>query len=104
MSPSGGQPILGPMRRIDWDELSLAGLSEQIRRSTPGPDAEKAVFALERVLEVARIDEELLGYVLAAAACYLARMDDSSPRTVLETFFRRSVTDDEWRERYLPLL
>jgi hypothetical protein len=104
MRERAGVPITACMRRVDWEELSLAGISEQIRRSTPGPDAEKAVWALERVLEMARIDEELLGYVLAAAACYLAHLGDCSPRDVLETFFRRSVSDDEWRERYLPLL
>jgi hypothetical protein len=32
----------------------------------------------------------------------LARLDDCSPRDVLEAFFRRSIPDDEWRARYLP--
>ena len=29
--------------------------------------------------------------------------EDCSPRDVLEAFFRRSIPDEEWRGRYLPL-
>lgn len=52
----------------------------------------------------ARIDEKLLDYLLVATCCLLARGDESSPRGVVETFFRRSLTTEEWREHYLPLL
>jgi hypothetical protein len=54
-------------------------------------------------VRVARIDEELLSYLLAALTCLLARLDDVTPRDVLEAFFRRSISDQEWRDRYLPL-
>ena len=43
-------------------------------------------------------------YLLAAAASLLAGAEGSSPRTVFETFFRRSVSDEEWRERYAALI
>jgi hypothetical protein len=38
-----------------------------------------------------------------ATVCLLARSEGSTPRTVLETFFRRSVSDEEWRGRYAGL-
>jgi hypothetical protein len=34
----------------------------------------------------------------------LARAEESSPRAVFEAFFRRSVSDDDWRQRYAALL
>jgi hypothetical protein len=40
----------------------------------------------------------------AASASMIARAEDSSPRAVFEAFFRRSVSDDEWRDRYARLL
>ena len=58
------------------------------------PDAEKPV---------ARIDDGLLDYMLVAVTCLLARATNESPRAVLEAYSRRSVADDEWRRRYLPL-
>jgi len=45
----------------------------------------------------------LLPYLLAALTCLVARLDDCTPRDVLEAFFRRSIPDEEWRGRYLPL-
>ena len=41
--------------------------------------------------------------MLAAAVALSAVVEESSPRTVLEQWFRRSLPDDVWRERYLPL-
>ena len=61
------------------------------------------VWAFERALRVAAIDTELLGHLLAATVCLIAADEDSTPRSVLETFFRRSISDSRWRAQYLPL-
>ena len=42
-------------------------------------------------------------HLFAAAASLLAYAEGTSPRTVLETYFRRAVSDEKWREIYLPL-
>jgi hypothetical protein len=91
------------MSGIDWHELDLAALARELRATLPPAEAEKMVWAFEQALSVARIDADLLRYVLAAVASLLAGADDSSPRAVFESFFRRSVSDDEWRERYAGL-
>jgi hypothetical protein len=89
---------------MDWDQLDTTALFEELRRRTGGADGEKMVWAFERALDVARIDEHLLDYLLVAAVCLVAGGRRLTPRTVLEQFFRRSVSDDEWRSRYAPLL
>jgi hypothetical protein len=91
------------MSEIDWHEVDLEKLGRELRATLPPAEAEKMVWAFERAVSVARIDADLLRYLLAAVASLLAGADDSSPRTVFETFFRRSVSDDEWRERYARL-
>ena len=91
------------MATIDWDSFDLDQLAAAVREHGPGPDAERMVWAFEEALGVARLDPELLPYLLAALTCLLARVGDCSPRDVLEAFFRRSIPDDEWRGRYLPL-
>ena len=68
-----------------------------------GPDGEKMIWAFEQAIRIARIDPDLLEYMLAAVVCLLARSNDGSPRAVLEDFFRRSITDEEWRDRYIAL-
>jgi hypothetical protein len=88
---------------IDWDSFDLDQLSAAVRDQGRGPDAERMIWAFEEALRVARVDPELLPYLLAALTCLLARVEDCSPRDVLEAFFRRSIPDDEWRGRYLPL-
>ena len=88
---------------MDWEKFDLSRLADELRTSSPGPDAEKMVWGFERALQVARLDPDLLDYVLAAAVCLVARRDECSPRDVLETFFRRSIPDHVWRSRYLPL-
>ena len=45
-----------------------------------------------------------LEHLLVACTCLLAHDREESPRTILEQVFRRSVSDREWRTRYLPLL
>jgi hypothetical protein len=91
------------MTDMDWDRLELDDLVRELRENVGGPDGEKMIWAFEQAIRVGRIDPELLEYMLAAVVCLLARSSDDSPRAVLEDFFRRSITDQEWRERYLPL-
>jgi hypothetical protein len=97
-------PILEGMSAVDWDTFGVERLAAELRDKRSGPDAEKMIFAFEEAVRVARIDENLLDYLLVATCCLLARVDNSSPRDILETFFRRSLTTEEWREHYLPLL
>jgi hypothetical protein len=87
----------------DWDAFDLTPLAAMLRETAPRADAEKMIWAFERALPVARVDPELLDYLLAAVVCMVARGRECSPRDVLEAFFRRSVPDDVWRSRYLPL-
>ena len=92
------------MQPADWDELDLAALHDELRSALPAGEAEKMIWAFERALEVARIDGDLLRYLLAATASLVARADDTTPRDVFEAFFRRTVSDEEWRDRYAALL
>jgi hypothetical protein len=92
------------MAEPNWSDLDLRALVEELRRTLPPADAEKMVWAFEQALAAARVDGELLRCLLAATASLIARAEDSSPRHVFEAFFRRSVSDDEWRERYAPLI
>jgi hypothetical protein len=91
------------MSAVDWESFDLDALAAAVRAGGRGPDAERMIWAFEEALRVARLDPELLSYLLAALTCLLARIEGCSPRDVLETFFRRSIPDDEWRGRYLPL-
>jgi hypothetical protein len=88
---------------VDWNSFDVEELTRALRAHLNGPDAEKLIWAFEEAVEVARIDDELLSYLVVASLCLLARVDESSPRTVLEAFFRRSVSDEDWRRTYLPL-
>jgi hypothetical protein len=88
----------------NWDEIDAEALYRELRNALPAPEAEKMVWAFEQALGVARIDGDLLRYLLAATASLVARAEDSSPRAVFEAFFRRSVSDEEWRDRYAGLL
>ena len=91
------------MSAIDWHDLDLSALARELRESLPAAEAEKMIWAFEQALSTARIDGDLLRYLLAAVASLLATAEESSPRMVFETFFRRSVSDEEWRERYAAL-
>ena len=88
---------------MDWDRFELDALAHEIRASGKPADAEKMIWAFEEAVRVARIDPELLSYQLAALTCLIALLEGGSPRDVLEAFFRRSVADDDWRDRFLPL-
>jgi hypothetical protein len=88
----------------NWSQLDLRALASELRATLPPAEAEKMVWAFEQALAAARIDGDLLRCLLAAAASLVARAEESSPRAVFEAFFRRSVSDDEWRERYAGLI
>jgi hypothetical protein len=88
---------------VDWDRFELGSLAREIRADGKAADAEKMIWAFEEAVRVARIDPELLSYQLAAVTCLIARLEGASPRDVLEAYFRRSIPDDEWRDRFLPL-
>jgi hypothetical protein len=85
------------------DDAVLERLGAFLRLTPGGPEGEKMVWAFERAFGVAEVDKELLGHLLAATVCLLAADEGSTPRTVLEAFFRRSVPDSQWREVYEPL-
>jgi hypothetical protein len=91
------------MTVVDWNSFDVEGLTRELRGHLNGPDADKLIWAFEEAVEVARIDDQLLSYLVVASLCLLARVDESSPRAVLEAFFRRSVSDEDWRRTYLPL-
>ena len=88
---------------MDWDGFNLDELAAELRGELDGPEAERMVYAFEEALRVARAGADLLPHFLAAVTCMLARAEGSTPRDVLEAYFRRSTTDEMWRERYLPL-
>ena len=92
------------MERIDWHAFDLDALQEELRATLPPPEAEKMIWAFERAIDVARVDGDLLDYLVAAVVCLLASDEASTPRHVLEELFRCSVTDEEWRARYSGLL
>jgi hypothetical protein len=96
-------PITKDMQGLDWHELDLEMIARELRETLAPAEAERMVWAFEQALSVARIDGDLLRYLLAATASLLAGADGSSPRTVFEAFFRRSVSDDEWHDRYARL-
>jgi hypothetical protein len=88
----------------DWDAFELDALAADVRSRTTPADAEKTVWAFEQAVAVARIDEGLLDYVFVAALCLMARRDATTPRSILDLFFRRSVSDRSWNDDVLPLL
>jgi hypothetical protein len=88
---------------IDWHGFDLRPVAAELRETSEPADAEKMIWALEKALAAGRLDDELLDYLLAATVCLLAARSGQSPRTVLEGFFRRSVSDQVWHERFRPL-
>lgn len=89
---------------MDWDEIDFSALFETIRERGPAAEAERTVWAFERALRAARSDGELLEHLLVACVCLVAHERQQTPRTVLEQVFRRAVGDNEWRERFAPLI
>jgi hypothetical protein len=88
---------------MNWSQIDLDGLADELRSTNAAADAERMLRAFEEVLQLLRIDRELLPSLVAASVSLLAYAEESSPRHVLEQWFRRSVPDEVWRERYLPL-
>jgi hypothetical protein len=91
------------MSLIDWEGFSLDRLAAELREDPGGAEGERMIWAFEEAVRIARAGDDLLPHFLAAATCLLARAEESTPRTVLEGFFRRSASDETWRDRYLPL-
>ena len=89
---------------MDWHEVDPAPLFEAVREQTSPADAERMVWALERILLGARIDPGLLDHLAVAAVCALAYRDGDSPRSVIERLFRRSIADEHWHSDYASLL
>jgi hypothetical protein len=89
--------------RDAWDEFDLEPLAQELRRTRDPPDAERMIWAFERALGVGQVEPRMLEYLLAASVCLLAGAGEESPRDILERFFRRSIPDQIWRERYQPL-
>ena len=92
------------MYDYDWDTFDLEKLATELREDPGGAEGERMIWAFEEALRIARAGDDLLPHFLAATTCLLARAEESTPRTVLEGFFRRSASDDAWRDRYRPLL
>jgi hypothetical protein len=91
------------MATFDWDAFSLERLAAELRAEPGGPEGEQMIWAFEEALRIARGGADLLPHFLAATTCLLARAEERTPRDVLEAFYRRSASDEVWRERYLPL-
>ncbi len=89
---------------MDWAEIDLEPLYETIRQRGPAADAARTMWAFERARAVGRVDGALLQHLLAATVALVAAEEDTTPRTVLEQMFRRSVSDTEWSESFAPLL
>jgi hypothetical protein len=86
-----------------WATFDPEELYEVIHARGPMSEAARTVWAFERAIAVARLDPELVRHLLVACVCLVANEEGTSPRTVLEQLFRRSVSDAEWRERFEPL-
>jgi hypothetical protein len=91
------------MTEFDWDAFTLEGLAAELREDPGGAEGERMIWAFEEALRVARAGADLLPHFLAATICLLARTEGTTPRGVLEAFFRRSASDEVWRTRFLPL-
>ena len=63
------------MTVVDWDSFDLEGFTRELRGDLSGPDADKLIWAFEHAVEVARTDDDLLGYLVVAILCLLARLD-----------------------------
>jgi hypothetical protein len=89
---------------VDWNDVDLSRLAAQLRTGHSEEEAERMIVAFEHALALARADAAFLDDLLVAVVCLLARAEGSTPRDVLDTCFRRSITDARWRSELAPLL
>jgi hypothetical protein len=89
---------------MNWHDIDPSPLFETIRDQAPPADAERMVWALERVLGGARIDPTLLDHLAVAAVCALAYREAETPRSIIEQLFRRAIADEHWQSDYASLL
>jgi hypothetical protein len=88
----------------DWNGLDLESVAVHLRERAGTRDVEKTVWAFEQALELAREDAELLDYLLTAVVCVIAHMSDTTPREILEIYFRHAPSEARWRSELRPLL
>jgi hypothetical protein len=89
---------------VDWNELDLTALAGQLRGGSRDEDAERMVVAFEHSVALARADESFLDDLLVAVVCLLAHAEGTTPREILERYFRRAMADQRWRAELAPLL
>ena len=89
---------------MDWHDVDPEPLFQTIRGQTPAADAERMIWALERILSGARIDAALLDHLAVAAVCAIFYRDAETPRSILEKLFRRAIADEHWQSDYASLL
>jgi hypothetical protein len=89
---------------VDWNEIDLTALAGQVRRGSRDEDAERIVVAFEHAVALARADEAFLDDLLVAVVCLLAHAEGTTPREILERYFRRAMADQRWRAELAPLL
>lgn len=89
---------------MDWHDVNPSDLFAAVRDEASPVDAECMIWALDQALAAGRVDPMLLDHLAAAAICAVAYRDGTTPRLVAEQLFRRTVTDEAWRDRYAGLL
>ena len=92
------------MSGVDWTDLDLTALGQQLRRGRKEIEAERMIVAFEHCVELAKVDEAFLDDVLVAVVCLLAHSHESTPRDVLEECFKRAMPDTRWQVDIAPLL
>jgi hypothetical protein len=92
------------MSHVDWENLDLTAVAEQLRRSHKEIEAERMIVAFEHCVELAKADEAFLDDVLVAVVCLLAHAHEKTPRDVLDECFKRAMTDTRWHADLAPLL
>jgi hypothetical protein len=90
--------------RVDWNDLDLTALAGQLRRGRRDDAAERMIVAFEHAVALARADEAFLDDLLVAVVCLVAHAERTTPRDVLERYFRRAMPDQRWRAELAPLL
>ena len=92
------------MGSVEWEEIDLTALAQQLRRGRKEIEAERMIVAFEHCVELAKADEAFLDDVLVAVVCLLAHSHEKTPRDVLDECFKRAMTDTRWHADLAPLL